>query len=552
MAIILLTGSRYAFAQTQNTASNPYLGSKHSYRIVISKITNNHKWVLTNKLGITYNLSASPQPWDTLTPAIADGGYESIKIIFDDVVFKNLGTWYLQYYETDATHSCVSAREFVITLAVNTFYLVLANDTTVKCSQSGLTQTYNAIRYAGDKYNTDVIYTVTMNKSSNYDPTSWSFDTHFSQAISGNAIEATTTTYGVVTIQKLTDSTDYRITVTHPTGSNPNTVKVTLKVVFYNPVFADVTRSLTVSNGKGIITKSGTPDAITEDNTTTYPLSPLTPGDRTQNITILSIPLTRDITFGVGDSTWSASAPAQNSTHKYTVQLGDFSNDIGNAGTGWALKTSSNGVVDPSKYTITQTTSSPNSNITCWFNMDQGGTYKLVFTEVGVNGSTTIREYLITIAAPFDVDIVAEGNYCADSSGHIETYQQVTNSNIDYTVNLQTAGYKAGWSFTFTISIAGINTSDLDVNTITVTGGTFTKISTYSGSVNVAYNAASPVTQVVVHVAYKGVYGNEYLITATLSSVTGSFNEVDADGANDKTTHKMYKMPQARVLAGVI
>jgi hypothetical protein len=51
-------------------------------------------------------------------------------------------------------------------------------------------------------------------------------------------------------------------------------------------------------------------------------------------------------------------------------------------------------------------------------------------------------------------------------------------------------------------------------------------------------------------VVYNGRYINNHSIQATLTNITGSFNEVDADATNS-ITHTIYAIPQAGTLAGI-
>jgi hypothetical protein len=534
-----------SYAQPQNTGASPYLDSEHSYRVNIGLVANTQEWIVTDKGLNTYNLTSTPQPWATITPALIDASYESIRIFFDRTVF-SVGTWYLQFRETDGAHTCVSAREFPINVVENTFYLILANDITNTCnSQSNLVHTYEEVDGPADVYSTEVTYSVTMNKNDDFDPSSWSFDAKFSQSV---VSFSATTTDGTLTTSVITPGTDYRINLT-TSIANLSSVTVSLTVSYSNPVLADLIRNLTVSNGQAIVAAPPAPDALTNDNITVYPIA--SPGDRLQAITILAIPATQNILAGAGETATSATNPLQNSTHKYTVYMGSMANNYGNVGTGWRIVDAN--TLAPltlgTDYTLVSNPSATNDTATIRYNMAPGN-YILYYTEFGDNGCSAMRQFPFTLGEPFDVDIAEIGDHCAAIDGDILPGLAASTTTVVYTVTLNTASYGSDWSFDFTLgSVLALGDADLDVSSITVVGGTYTG-SNYTGSVSVENSILNPVDEVTINVVYNGLYVTAHTITATLSNITGSFNEAD-DGTGNSTEHIIYSMPQATVLAGV-
>lgn len=541
LVLLLLVGIRYVYAQPQNTGASPYRDSQHSYRVAIGLTANTQRWTLYD--GTTeYEISALPPGVATYTASLINGGYDIMQIFFDHTFFLANSNWKLRFYETDLTHNCISAREFPINVVENTFYFTLASDITDICnSQSNLVHTYEEVDGPADVYNTEVTYSVFMNKNDNFDPTSWVFDANFSQAVTSFSA---VTNDGTLTSTVITAGTDYRINVV-PTVANPSSVTVNIVVSYSNPVLANVIRNLTVSNGKAIVAAPPAPDAVTDDNITVYPVS--SPGDRLQAITILAIPATRNIIAGAGESGTSASKPLQYSRHNYTVQMGDAAANY--ASSSWHIEDNADVVVNPANYILVASQNVNNANATFTFNMVPG-IYKLVFTEVGTNTCSTIRKYTITLGEPFDVDIDPVSSDCAAASNVIYDDLTETTTTIVYTVKLNTVNYGSNWSFDFALnSVVAFGSPNLAVSSLTVAGGTYSGTN-YLGSVSVS----DPVDEVAISVVYTGLYITSHDITATLSNIKGSFNEVDADiltGTGNSAGHTIYSMPQITVLAGV-
>ena len=551
-AIAVFAG--HVFGQV-NTGSAPYRDSEHTYEISIGKESNRREWILTD--GTTsYNLSTTPHTWASI--AAVSGGKQRIAIFFDRTVFTT-DNWNLQYFEYDmvaGVERCTSARQFAITLVNNSFYLALNDDFATCNSQSGQPHTYEEVDT--ESFNTTVTYTVTMTKEDAFKPTFWKFAAHFSQNVQSITVNSTTTNPGTISYTPATvPGTDYTIQV-NPVVASPASVVLNIEVQFSNPIHAAVTPTLTVSNGLAVVQNPPNPDMNTQDNITVVDGDPV----RTQIITINAIPESRNIeaNAALGEADWSAQNPLQNSTHNYRVQMGNTANTVS-----WRILNSDNTVLNNAgnvAYELTPTGPTGGYALAQIRYKMPAGSYVLEYTETAGTCSS-VRRYDLNLLGPFDVDIVAATNQCAEISTQINNLTAAdvaaganvheTTTTVDYIVNLVTNNYHGDWEFRFALTGSpdfdptSTPVSDLEVQSIaTPTAGA----NYNAGLIEVTNTQATPVTQVVVRVVYNGVYQLAHNITATLSSITGSYAEHDADGTNE-TTHTIYAMPQAGTLAGV-
>jgi hypothetical protein len=579
LLVLLLISATFLPTRAQNTGALPYLDSEHAYAITIGKADNNKEWVVTDKddgnPNTPYTITDATQAtdaidWFEIIPATTDGGTEQVNITFDRDVFAPGGTltttWYLQYYEYDETNACISAREFVLTVGENEFYLTVGADDAQCNDRSGLVHTYAQVDndpVGTDLYATEVTYTVTMHKEGDYDPDSWRFDASFFEDITlSNSITPTAFAATVSTVDggsaSFAGSGPYTVTVIPPPSADfPDEVEVTLTVSFENPVLADVTPTLTVSNGSA--TKNGTPPAVTYDNEDIYPYDPvdplLVPGDREQVVTIYELPATRDIVHGSGETALSASNPLQFSTHNYNVEMEDF--DSNNRS--WYIKTSDGSTTmtegAANDYVLTQSNAGNVVTATISYNESMAtGDYKIFFEETNpIKGCSTVREYDISIGDPLNVSIAladaADATRCAEIAGDVNnTYTTATSTIIDYVVTLSTAGYTYGWSFDLAVSSTGtfdVNDVDVAASGIAVTGGSFTAgADNYRGSVSVAGGT----TEVTISVTYAGFYVNEHALTVSLNAIEGTYADEAADVSVGNT---IYALPQPLALEGV-
>lgn len=555
---MLLAGSR--FVQAQNKGANPYLDSEHAYQVPIGKTENDKRWVVTDDVSNTYTITTSNEgtyDWFDIDPAATNGGNEQVTIYFDRAVF-SVGTWYLRYYEdelqSDGLSVCISAREYSLNVSANTFHLDIGADKTVCNAESGEVHTEAEVDndpVDSDLFPTSVSYTVTMNKGADYSPDNFSFDAVFDVGVSIFDASVTTVDGGAASWEE--SGGIYTVTVIPGSGGDDpflNEVEVTLDVTYNLPVLDTHIPELSVSNGQAV--KDGTPQSITYDNETVYPVSE--PGDREQIITINELPATADIGPGDGETASSASNPLQNSTHNYLVTMEDQVNHTGT----WSVENDGGTVMTQgTDYSITETNTGNDVTAAITFTENMPiGTYTIKFEEENTtSGCSTVRAYDVNLGEPLNVSVAladaADAERCPDVSGTVVTNSDLSNATttiIEYTVTLNTTGYGSAWSFDMGItSDVVFATTDVDVaaSGINVTGGTFSAgADNYSGSVSVA----AGVTEVTIAVTYEGFYVNEHNLTVSLTNIEGSFNDA-ADDVN--VSNIINAMPQPLALEGV-
>jgi hypothetical protein len=580
-AIVLLNGIPHALAQ--NTGAAPYLDSEHAYEVKIGKTANARRWVVTNEPAtgsfpytiLKANYLSDGLDWINVSGATTDGGMERVTIFFDRTVFLSTGNYYLQYFEDqlqpDGTTTCISARQFLINVNENDFYFTLESVDPICNGENGEIHTYeslftDATLTTPRAFETAVSYSVVMHKAPNYNPSSFSFDIDFDD----NTASDFSVSVGSATLWSATstgpdgDGTySVNVRLNDPTTSQfTDEVTLSVNVTFNNPVLAVTTPGMTLSNGKA--TKDGSPPAITLDNVTIYPANPATPGDREQELTINALPATRDILPGAGESVWSAPFPLQNSSHNYSVQLGNSTNNRE-----WRIY-AADGVTEVTTgfvHNPDADVSDGYDNTNFVFTMDPA-VYFIEFEEtIAATLCSTKRRYQITLGQPFDADIAIVDDHCSGADSKINNDplnpSLITQTEVVYNVTLLNDTYDATWEFDFGLTGPDWATvTDIQIVGIAVSGGTPATISN-NGTITVTKVDGTPVNKAVtITVTYNGRYAAAHTITATLSNVTGSFIEIDKDnavtldgggveGEINQARHAIYRMPQTGALAGV-
>lgn len=573
--LALLTGYAYG----QNTGAAPYRDSEHAYRVRIGDVNNIRVWTIFNGTAETTILNTSSSPdvqvaWATIlgtgsAAGQAGTGYHGVLIYFDHTFFTT-NNWELRYYEylehdgegaqTGTTYECVAARQFNLTLSDNSFWLEVSTTESDDLGSVAGLQIYNTEHNQVNDYTdleapnlfiTPVNYTVTMHKNADFEPSYWEFTANFASPVHSLTATVFTANGGTITQTEVTSGSEYSLRITPPVGFNESVVRVNLSVEYEHDVLTDAARALDVTNGIAVITyPSATPqppNTVTDDNIVVYPEFPGTPGYRTQAITILAIPSTRNITFDNATNTSETEAssknPLQNSTHYYKVQMGDVTN------TGvWELKNSSNAVVRSEVSGITATKNTSDALATLSFGALPTGSYTLYFTETNAStGAITIRAYPVTLGEPLNVSLalLEDEARCATVSGTIVDNADLgtaTTTQVTYTVALTNSGYVYGWSFNYAFSTAyagGFDALDVEISGVTVGG-----VANATGAVTVAAGT----TSVDIVVTYSGFYINEHVLTLDITNIAGSFSDSSADLKKNNTLHPM---PQPGALAGV-
>jgi len=573
--LALLTSIAYA---QQNTGAAPYRDSEHAYRVSIGAVANERVWTVydvTNDVETTILNTITPEAlpgWATLLETgdgagQAGAGYHGVRILFDRAFFTPAkgNNWQLRYYEYLAHDEgpdhfeCVAARQFNLTLSDNSFWLEVSTTETDRMGLAGM-QIYNTENTEINNYNdlvaphlfiTPVNYTVTMHKNDDFDPSYWQFTANFASPVHSFSATVHTENGGNAITTIVAAGSEYTVTVTPPVGFNLSEVRVNLSVEYEHDVLADQDRNLVVDEGVAVYTYPVStpqpPDIVTDDNISEFPVGNV--GNRTQAITILAIPSTRNITFdnsvNTSETATSAQNPLQSSTHYYKVEMGD----IDNTGV-WRLENSLNVVVLSEGSGITASENATEALAMVEYGTLPTGSYTLYFTETdATRTSSTVRAYPITLGEPLNVTLALTGDAarCATVSGTIVENDDLatpTTTQVTYTVSLTNAGYVYGWTFDYAFSTGfagGFDALDVEISGITAGGVANTAP---SGSVTVAPGTAS----VIIVVTYSGFYVNQHVLTLDITNIAGSFSDSSADLDQVNT---LYPMPQPGALAGV-
>jgi hypothetical protein len=550
LLLLAMAGSLALFAQ--NTGAGPYVDSWHTYRITVGNSANTVEWEIINADTTVVRPLSDAMQWVAI-PALV-GNIADISVCFTDSVFGAGERWYLRYREYNGAGTCVAARRFSIDLTDNDFYLSLAANDTICKPQSG--QVFDWTNVDDETFTTEFTYRVTLNKVPGYVINSWSFvadidldpGTHSFESYTVNVIpaaEGTATITDDGTWDPLLDGL-FRVSMTAPTTPDITSLSVDIVVTIRGLLHDGLRATLTLLNGQAT---HGVNSNITYDNEgkprEAEGVTDVALQDRIQIVMIDPLPDTENILPGAGETVASATNPLQNSTHRYTVVMGNIANY--NSGNNWSIFNVATSSVQIGGFTLTPTASATADTATIRFTDTMlTGDYILYYTEESADGCIARRAYPFTLQGPFDVDIASVSSDCPDSSGIVFNDLTASNTVIDYVVTLNTVSYGADWSFDFTlISTPNFDAADFDVLGISFSVGTPTGTG-YTRSVAVP----STDTEVTITVTYNGYYENAHLVRAALTNITGSFNEDDADATN-YIEHTIYSIPQAGELVGV-
>jgi len=287
VALLLLAGSRYAYAQ--NTPAAPYYGSWHLYRVPMGNTANSVSWQL-----YAGDLSGSPVAISAsyFVPRTV-GANAEIEVYFDQTFFSANTTWFVVYNETNSAGSCVARRSIQINPVSNDFFLTVPVGTTTCNSYSGrLWPNTIADISAVSSLNT-VDFTVTMNKAIDFPTDGWSF-TGVVTMIAGAGNNTLQSSVAIVgnslrggTCAVTGTAASFNLTVTGPADLGETTDEVTVRVSVLGDVTSDFELQLVVSNGQAL---SGSSNYVvhTNDNGT---------GNKQVRMTIFGVPNTPRITI---------------------------------------------------------------------------------------------------------------------------------------------------------------------------------------------------------------------------------------------------------------
>lgn len=558
--LILLIGLNYAFSQ--NTGAGPYIDSWHTYRVIMGNAANNYEWDIT-QLGSSDTTKLVTKVGGELVTWVDNAISSSnndISVFFGNTDFTAGQTWELLYREYSSGGTCIAARKFTITLTENNFFLTLAANDTLCKPQTGNQYSWDEVD--NEVFNATLVYRVTLHKEAGHTLNSWSFDADIDLNPANHnyvsytvAVVPVTEGTAVITDTPVTLDGQFSVEVSALTTANLTEVSVDVSVQLSGLLHDGIAATLNLLNGEAVSGNVGTiitndnlgrPTAAAPDNVADAALR-----DRLQVIVLAPIPATRDIVHGAGETAVSAQNPLQNSTHRYAVQMGDVAN-FPRANTGWHIETTTGSLVPfiPANYELVRpdaadVTASGRDSATISFHMAPGN-YMLYYTEESSNGCTTVRRFPISLGDPFDADILTVTDQCSGADGVIFQNLQDSTTTVDYTIRLNTSSYGSNWRFNFALTpTPAFANPDMEVHSVTPSPAGVT-YNSGTGLVNVP----STVQEVTLRVVYNGQYINNHSIQATLTNITGSFNEVDADAANT-ITHTIFAMPQAGTLAGI-
>jgi hypothetical protein len=549
---LLLLAALHSYAQIPpvNTGDDPYIGTTHRYQVTADNLSNSRAWYITDE---TLTTTIVPTPGIlVITPGTGN-------IFYADVTFTSppfsVGTWVLTYVETSIlTGTCVATREFVIHLRENNFYELVYNQTTEnpgtsfsECHDStGTVQDWNNI--FNTPFQTAIHFPVYMNKEADFDLNTWEFDASVSVVSAGYSVisigkGALVSSRGANYTVTLISGSTYRIVVdSPPIGETDDFVDIA--VIVSGPMYDNVDVTLNITNG---IARSGTSrEIITNDNISVYPTDGTYTKSawRTKTVSTLGIPATQNILPGAGETATSAANPLQNSTHRYTVVIGNIANY--NSGNNWSIFNVATSSVQIGGFTLTPTASATADTATIRFTDTMPtGDYILYYTETGSNGCIARRAYPFTLQGPFDADLASISPTCPTASNQIFATNSPSDTEVNYTVTLNNTGYGSAWSFNFNLSSSPV----FNVANVSVSGTTVTPITVSYDSGTGLVSVPADVEEVTLTVTYNGIYETAHTITATLTNVTGSYNETDSD--TDAISHTIHALPQAGAIAGI-
>lgn len=262
------------------------------------------------------------------------------------------------------------------------------------------------------------------------------------------------------------------------------------------------------------------------------------------------------------------SAPLQNSTHTYRIDMGDV-DDIPS----WRIF---DGTIDASDidlglgtvmirgvdYKVTnENISGGEAFITIDFSGAMApGDYTLAYKETNDDNCFRTVAFSFTLHPPFDVDVelvnAADALRCSDLSGTPEL-PGFTNyrTSITYRVYLASPDpdvneYDGNWQFRFIATATGQSGASASVYQVTADNGNNGSIeNTYTPAVVLStfsqdYAVSSAYSEVLFTVIYNDVLGVDQNIRFELTAIEGGFREIDLDN-NDRVNHVIWAMPNA-------
>lgn len=259
------------------------------------------------------------------------------------------------------------------------------------------------------------------------------------------------------------------------------------------------------------------------------------------------------------------SSPLQNSTHTYSILMGDdedapswrilsgtlTAQDI-DLGLGVVVVRNVGYIVEREEI------SGGYARITIEFSGTMApGNYTMAYKETNDDNCFRTVAYNFTLHPPMDVDVVlangADAARCPDLSGTPEPPGfRAYRTTVSYIVRLTHPAVYAGtnWQFRLIATVTGQSGASATVYQITADDGndstidnTFTPapgLSTFSQD----YAVSNTYSQVLFTVTYNDVLGIDQNVRFEITAIEGSYLEIDVDASN-RVDHTIYLMPAA-------
>ncbi len=234
--------------------ASPYLNSTHTYTVTMEDGANTASWVIADNAGV----ALATQPSFSSGKA---GKVATMVITWADT-WASVGDYKIWFIESG---TCSTKRELPISIIANTFYLTMNADGSECHDLSGTILGVDAIG------NTNLLFTVNLNKDSDWAIDNWKFD--FTVNVSSG--------YTLQSV-KLNAGAELGTSGNYSDQSVPGTLATSIILVVINGhVETGATVTVALSNGKAVKGTTTTPDNGT--------------GDKNQELTVDPLPATSAI-----------------------------------------------------------------------------------------------------------------------------------------------------------------------------------------------------------------------------------------------------------------
>lgn len=240
--------------------------------------------------------------------------------------------------------------------------------------------------------------------------------------------------------------------------------------------------------------------------------------------------------ISAGTMAQGGATPYLNSTHTYTVNMEDGTNNTAQ----WVIADDGGTALDPQPAFTTNIAGNTASMEITWTTI---GDFKVQFSET--NPSTTCvtaKELDVTVSAnTFDVTAVAPAATCNAADGVINYAGTDVTTGVSFDVEMETgdAAFSPDWEFTFTLtSSTGATVANVSAGSgsLSESGGTYTLTGLTSasgeGSVTITLDATGV------------LYSAEDVVLILTSAKELTYNTPDSNSGNNTATQTINPIPQ--------